>query len=205
MTPDLTHFPQSPILHLQIVVNISLTHKAVFLILSLRKGKFLSEYLMKRFFFIIFFVSVAFITTAAYHVFKPQWILFHKGEDHYLKKEYSKAIIYYEPLTNFDFKKPEFLRHLGISYIVTGHYDKASSVYEKLIRIQPEDQEAVVKLAYVYVEQGNFNTAIDLLKLLLTAGSDTRLARIYLARTLTWSGRFDDAINEYRKVLGEEK
>ena len=81
---------------------------------------------MRRYALILTLIAAALLTTVAYHLFKPDWVLFRKGEGYFSKKEYSQAIPYYVRLHKSGFAAPKLLSHLGTSYVATGDFGRAA-------------------------------------------------------------------------------
>ena len=160
---------------------------------------------MKRYVVTLILIAAALLTTAAYHLSKPNWIMFRKGEGCFSKKEYSQAIPYYVCLLKSGFEAPKLLSHLGTSYLATGDFGKAMTIFENIIIHSPDKLSALKELANIYIIFGRFKEAITLYQTFLQEQPNDTSVRILLARALTWSDRFNEAIVEYRKALGEEQ
>jgi len=159
---------------------------------------------MRRSVLISILIAIALLTTLAYHLFKPNWVLFRKGEDCFSKKAYTVAIPYYVDLLNNGFVTEKLLNHLGTAYVATGQFEKATKIFKEIIKHSPKRTTAIKELANIYVMLGRFKQAVALYQFYLQEQPDNRSVRILLARALTWSGRFEEAIVQYRKALGEE-
>jgi len=150
-------------------------------------------------------IAIAILTTVAYHLLKPDWVLFRNAERCFSNKAYAQAIPLYNRLLKSGFETPRLLNHLGTSYVATGQFSEAATIFENILNQHPNMLSVLKELANIYVAFGRFKEAIPLYQTFLQKQPDNRSVRILLARVLSWSGRFDEAIGEYRKVLGEEK
>jgi len=137
---------------------------------------------MRRSVLILILIAIVLLTTLAYHVFKPNWVLFRKGEGYFSKKEYSQAIPYYVGLLKSGFETPKLLSHLGTSYLAIGDFGKAETIFEDIINHRPDKLLALKELANIYIIFGRFKEAINLYQTLLQDQPNNISARILLAR-----------------------
>jgi len=149
-------------------------------------------------------IVIALLTTAAYHLLKPDWILFRKAETYFSEKAFSQAIPVYARLLERGFEAPALVSHLGTAYVATGRFREAAAIFEDILRKAPDKLQELKELANIYVAFGQFKKAIPLYQTFLQQEPYNRSVRILLARALSWSGRFDEAIVEYRKAVGDE-
>ncbi|MBL7102597.1 MAG: hypothetical protein ISS60_07550 [Desulfobacteraceae bacterium] len=121
---------------------------------------------MRRYVLILILIAIALLTTAAYHLSKPDWIMFRKGEGYFFKKEYSTAIPYYVRLVESGFETPKLLSHLGTSYIAVGEFGKATRIFENIIKYSSEKTSAIKELANIHITFGRFKEAINLYQII---------------------------------------
>lgn len=160
---------------------------------------------MKRWVMVTSLIAIALLTTVAYHVLKPDWVLFRNAERRFSNKAYAQAIPLYNRLLDNGFETPSLLNHLGTSYIATGQFSEAATIFENILKRNPSMLPAMTELAQIYVAFGRFQNAIPLYQSFLDKQPDNRSVRILLARVLSWSGRLDEAVVQYRKALGDER
>ncbi len=66
---------------------------------------------------------------------------FYRGNNHYAKKEYDKAIELYKKAIAINPKDTSFYYNLGLAYYEKKEYDKAIESYNKAIAINPKDAD----------------------------------------------------------------
>lgn len=115
---------------------------------------------MKRFALTSSMIVIALITTLAYHLLKPDWVLFRKGENYFSKKAYAEAIPCYTRLLKSGFETPKLLNHLGSSYIATGQLEEAAAIFQNMLHQTPENRSVRILLARVLSWSGRFDEAI---------------------------------------------
>ena len=111
---------------------------------------------MRRSALILILIIIALFTTLAYHLSKPDWVMFRKGEGYFSKKEYSQAIPYYVRLFKSGFEAPKLLSHLGTSYVATGDFGKAMTTFQSILNQTPDKLSALKELANIYIIFGRF-------------------------------------------------
>jgi tetratricopeptide (TPR) repeat protein len=157
---------------------------------------------MTKHFFIVL-LAVAVLSTVAYHHVHRNWILFRKGENFFARKEFSKAIPYYQKALKEGLDKPELIAHLAHSHLISGNIEESRQLYKKMLSEQPGNLPALYALASVSSLCGQFDEATRLYREILKRDMKNYAARIQLARVLAWNGHFQEAIDEYKKALGE--
>lgn len=153
---------------------------------------------------VFFLIAVAALTTTAYRLLNPEWVVFRKAETLFSQNDFEAAIPHYEELLRLDFQAPRVLRHLASAYLATGKEIKARHIFETIMERYGRRPEIMKELAGIYVNHGGFSEAAALYMEILREDPHDHSSRIYLARLLSWTGRFEEAIYEYRKALGEE-
>jgi len=158
---------------------------------------------MQKLLIALFLLVAAGLTTVAYHVINIDRILFQKAEYSFSRKEYSKAISYFNDALERGAGEPQILLHLAESYLAAGRLEDSRLLYERLLREQPDNPSIVFTLADIYSQSGRFDDAVLLYRGILRKDINNRTTRIQLARVLVWSGHFQEAIEAYKKALGE--
>lgn len=106
--------------------------------------------------YLLLIVAAAAITTATYFHFRSHWILFHRGEDLYLKKEFKASITYYEAAMAAGVNTRSIYQHLGDVYTEQKRFTEAANLYRHYLTIDPQDREMRIRLARVLSYEGNF-------------------------------------------------
>lgn len=90
--------------------------------------------------------------------------LYNKGVQETEKKNYKKAISYYEKALKED---PNFVfawDNLGLNYRLINNYDKAIECYERSLKIDPKGQMPLQNIAVAYQYKKEYQKAIDAYK-----------------------------------------
>jgi tetratricopeptide (TPR) repeat protein len=90
--------------------------------------------------------------------------LYNKGVQETEKKNYKKAINYYEKAIKED---PNFVfawDNLGLNYRLMNNYDKAIECYERSLKIDPKGQMPLQNIAVAYQYKKEYQKAIDAYK-----------------------------------------
>jgi tetratricopeptide (TPR) repeat protein len=90
--------------------------------------------------------------------------LYNKGVQETEKKNYKKAINYYEKALKED---PNFVfawDNLGLNYRLMNNYDKAIECYERSLKIDPKGQMPLQNIAVAYQYKKEYQKALDAYK-----------------------------------------
>lgn len=72
-----------------------------------------------------------------------------KGDSSYIKKDYNKAIMYYEDAIKNEGISSELLYNLGNAYYRTGNNGKAMLNYERALLMSPNDSDILANIEFV--------------------------------------------------------
>jgi len=158
---------------------------------------------MRNLAFIIFIISLilcAIGTTVVYHRTQQADINYYKGQRHFEKGDFDKAIRFYKESLSFNPRNPLALRELGYSYQWTKRYKEAIDAFNKALSLKPKDYKLKQALAETYSWMGKYKSAEDLYQEVYDElGSQS--ARRRLAEVYIWDKKPDKAKEILEDIL----
>ena len=119
----------------------------------------------------------------------------------YEKKEYQKAIEYYEKALEIKPDKHEALNNMGVAYRNMGNHEKAIESYKKALEIKPDKHEALYNMGNTYDDLGNHEKAIESYKKALEIKPDKDEALNNMGVAYGNMADYKKAIECYEKAL----
>lgn len=160
---------------------------------------------MKRNILILFYVSLALLTTYTYRVVNVGWIASSKAERLYKKKKYDLAIDYYIKAIDKGVDPSAFLSSLNDAMHKSKSIQKSTLLLNLLIKRDPENIAAFNSLADFFVEVQNYREAAKVYRHILSIDPKDIEARFELALSLSRQGKYELAIEEYEILLEEDR
>lgn len=98
---------------------------------------------------------------------------YNKGLEYYEKKNYEKAIEFFEIAMNMPNFKPQVYYNLGLAYQKSNKFVDAIVYYQTFLNYEPSDYDATYNLGLAYYYNFNFSKAIEMFKHCLKIKKDT--------------------------------
>lgn len=97
---------------------------------------------------------------------------YNSGVDFYSKKEYEKAIKYFQLAAEQKDVLPQVYYNLALSHQCIKNYDKAIVNYHKFLAVNPNDYDGLYNLGLTYYMKENYTKAIELFEKCLEMKKD---------------------------------
>jgi tetratricopeptide (TPR) repeat protein len=126
---------------------------------------------------------------------------FAKGYQHYLNKDYDKAIEAYTSAITLNQNNAKAYNNRGIAYKNKGQYDRAIEDYNKALAVNPNDADAYTNRGIAYDNKGQYDRAIEDYNKAIAL--DPNHAAAYTNRGLIHAKKkqYDRAIEDYNKAI----
>lgn len=149
-------------------------------------------------------VAIAISTTGLYHLIRPEWVSYRKGENNFVAKQYADASDHYRNAIDNGLEQPQVYLRLVEAQLIAGKHADAAKTARAYAAFGDRSPKALYILGELFVGNGQFDIATELLSDLVRENPENRKARFRLAQVLTWTQEFDDAIEHYYILLGDE-
>jgi tetratricopeptide (TPR) repeat protein len=109
--------------------------------------------------FLLILAVAALLAVTCYHRFRPEWVLYRKGERLLAKQDYRGAIPYFVASLAKRNTNPDILENLGRAYSATGRFPEAVDAYRTYLSHNPDNRDARIQLARALSWSGRYNEA----------------------------------------------
>jgi len=121
-------------------------------------------------------------------------IQLHKGMDCVRRRDFEKAIEYFQIVTTSNPEIPEAWNNLGVALYGLGRTDEAMESYDRSIALDPNNLDALRNKAFLLRSQKRLQEALEIYNTVLDKGGDA-IDIESTAIVLTAMGRLDEALN----------
>ncbi len=121
-------------------------------------------------------------------------IQLHKGMDCVRKRDFEKALEYFQIVTSSNPDIPEAWNNLGVALYGLGRIDEALESYDRSIALDPNNLDALRNRAFLLRNQKRLPEALEVYDTILERGGDA-IDQESTAVVLTAMGRLEEALN----------
>jgi tetratricopeptide (TPR) repeat protein len=121
-------------------------------------------------------------------------IQLHKGMDCVRRRDYEKALEYFQAVTSSNPEIPEAWNNLGVALYGLGRIDEALNSYSRSIALDPNNLDALRNSAFLLRSQKRLPEALEVYDTVLEKGGDA-MDLESTAVVLTAMGRLEEALN----------
>ena len=151
----------------------------------------------------LFTVFIVFSTTFAFHSTQSFYKSFVRGESHFKRAEYQKAVPYFTRALTITPKNAAASRYLAWSYQKLGMKEEALAALQDLVSVHMDDPAALRELADAYYGLDEYAQAEVYYRRILKRGWRPRIAKS-LAEVLAWQGKHAEAAPFLEKYLRKD-
>ncbi|MFO7870190.1 MAG: tetratricopeptide repeat protein [Kiritimatiellia bacterium] len=140
-------------------------------------------------------------TTALYRQFRPEWVDFRKGEESFMKGEYTEASVHYRHAIERGLTEPSVFLRCSQAQLLDADYPGAEETASEYLRHPVWRPDHAYELAEIFLSKGRFGTTLEILQKVVSENPEDRKARFRLAQVLAWTHEFEASIGHYHKLL----